>query len=350
MENLINELDNSNLSFCFNIEKTIEKGEDADPVLLVEGKKYFISVFDGMGGAGSTVYSFDGVQRSGAFIASRTVKKTLERLLHNIIKQNEVFDEKITETLKNEVLKDLNSQLKELKHEVSALKSKLIKTLPTTFAGQLIYEEEKEIKVFSFSAGDSRNYILSPQKGLSQLSKDDLKENFDAFENITKDAQMSNFIHIEGDFKINLKEYSFDNQECILISATDGCFGYFPTPLHFENIILNSISSSDTISECKDLLIENIKEVAGDDFSLSFLPIGFGSFNGIKESFKARLEFMYQDNMKTLEEEDKKYEKLKKDKIRIEEDLKHQEKFRIEAQTMFWEEYKKNYELYKSKK
>ena len=42
--------------FAFNLPKIIDQGEDADPLLLAAGDIGLVAVFDGMGGAGGTVY------------------------------------------------------------------------------------------------------------------------------------------------------------------------------------------------------------------------------------------------------------------------------------------------------
>lgn len=56
-------------------------------------------------------------------------------------------------------------------------------------------------------AGDSRAYVLKPDKGLIQLSKDDLKLDNDPFENLKNDSPLSNMICLENDFKLNHKTY-----------------------------------------------------------------------------------------------------------------------------------------------
>ncbi|MBK7637414.1 MAG: hypothetical protein IPJ13_26350 [Saprospiraceae bacterium] len=124
---------------------------------------------------------------------------------------------------------------------------------------------------------------MSPEKGLIQISKDDLKLDNDPYENIENDSPLSNMINLEEDFKLNHKACTFE-LPIIAIVATDGCFGYYSTPMHFEFHLLNSLMQSNVEEEFKNKLIDELGRVSGDDFSLSLTSIQtieFLKFKGI---------------------------------------------------------------------
>ena len=53
------------ISFRFNLHKVAGQGEDADPILRVGPDLGLLAVFDGMGGAGETVYETPDGPRTG---------------------------------------------------------------------------------------------------------------------------------------------------------------------------------------------------------------------------------------------------------------------------------------------
>lgn len=71
-----------------------------------------------------------------------------------------------------------------------------------------------------------------------------------------------------------------------MISATDGCFGYFLTPMHFHNVLLAGLKNSlDEDGWC--LYVKDaFAKVTGDDVSLSLCAIGYESFDELKASFE----------------------------------------------------------------
>ena len=59
------------VSFKFCTAKVAGEGEDADPILRVGPDLGLLAVFDGMGGAGGTVYEPPDGPRTGAYLAAR---------------------------------------------------------------------------------------------------------------------------------------------------------------------------------------------------------------------------------------------------------------------------------------
>ncbi len=283
--------------FTIWIEKIDGQGEDAPPTLLFQSaqKEGLLAVYDGLGGAGSKTYLLQEnkqeIRKSGAYLASRLAKESLEQAYHREIDKN-AFLESLENTLKTA----FQTYAQNLDSTESKLKSKLIKTLPTTLAG-LYYTHkptDKTCSIQSFWAGDSRNYLLTSAKGLQPLSTDDLHKNPDALENLWQDAPLSNCIEATGNYHIHQKTFSITSP-AILISASDGCFGYLPSPMHFEYILLKTlIESVYDAEDWRDKLIEMLLPIAADDVSLSLVALGIENLNALKVYLFTRYQSVYQ--------------------------------------------------------
>ena len=339
-------MENSRLTLSFNVAKTENQGEDADPVFYQKDNLYFLSVSDGMGGAGSTTYEIDGVQKSGAFLSSRLVNQQAEAFFSDLVNKGEIFNENNLGDLRTALLNPLQQKISEVKKNGgSKLKSKLLKDLPTTFSGLFINKNENNIDVCSIWAGDSRNYLFAEVDGLQQLSADDLKQKYDPLENLSKDSPLNNVVSADGDFTIRFNKIS-TTPPCILFSATDGCYGYFNTPMQFEYAMLQTMFNSDNIEEWKQKLINEIGSVAGDDYSISLVTIGYNSFQEIKGHFNKRMHDVYRHYVTDLEKQDEMMKNLFEEKKIIEKDIKKVDFERIESQKQIWEDYKKQYLKY----
>lgn len=119
--------------------------------------------------------------------------------------------------------------------------------------------------------------------GLYQISIDDLKGELDPLQNLREDAPMSNCIQADAPFRINHKKITLKNKsKFVVISATDGCFGYYPSPMDFEKALIDSLNKSNSIDELKEMLALAFTYVSADDFSFSIACIGFKNFNELK--------------------------------------------------------------------
>ena len=343
MQNTNNVLEKNDVVLSFNIAKTQNEGEDADPVFVHKNNLYFLSVCDGMGGAGSTTYAVNGVQVSGAYISSRLVNKQAENYFSSIIETGSTFNENNLEELKSAFLTPLKEKLIEIKKDVeSKLKSKLLKDLPTTFSGLFISKGEINVEVCSIWAGDSRNYVFNDSDGLQQLSSDDLRQKYDPLENLAKDSPLDNVVSADGDFKIRFNKITTASP-CILFTVTDGCYGYFNTPMQFEYAMLAALHNSNTVEEWKEKLIAEFEAVAGDDYSISLIAIGYNNFTEIKSKFTQRMEDVYRQFVMDLQKKDTLISDSATERKILEEEIKQAELQRSELQKKIWQDYKKHY-------
>ncbi|MFN3317070.1 MAG: hypothetical protein ACK40K_09680, partial [Raineya sp.] len=200
-------------------------------------------------------------------------------------------------------------KIAQLDQQRSKLRSKLIKRLPTTIAGLTFSIEEGETMqentyyIESFWAGDSRVYVWLPS-GLKQISEDNLTEKLDAQENLEQDAPISNCINADEDFELHHRRMVFQ-EPIVLITATDGTFGYLPTPAHFEYYLLATLHHPHTCTteDWQNILTLALENVTGDDMSLCLLTLGYKDLEYLKYASLKRLlqlknEFIFSEKSK----------------------------------------------------
>ena len=283
------------LSFTLDLPKIENEGEDAPPLLTSSENRCAIGVFDGMGGAGAEVYQEVDQKHTGAYFASRTVKDIVEQF----VQDSNVYDngpEALSNSMK-EIIKDgLQKKRETLKGSQTLLVSKMVKTLPTTMAISFISNKEDKWNIQVFWAGDSRVYLLTP----NTVTKDDLSIEQDPFQNLYNDSSLSNMVNLSQDFTINYKEYEA-KLPCVVLAATDGCFGYLPSPMHFEELLLETMFLSNSINEWELMLTEKLKEVACDDCTMSLIS-NLTEYDTLKNSFNKRYQFLSQE-MRDIDDE-----------------------------------------------
>lgn len=341
------EFDKLNENFMsFNIEKIKDNGEDSDPLIIYRNKKVGLFVFDGLGGAGSKKISVGETIKTSAFLASRKVQELTNSFFEDAFYNNITIDSDFITRYKDYLKENLISYKTELKIEKSKIKSSLIKILPTTISGIIISEDktnENKLTVYNIWAGDSRNYILSSQYGLVQLTTDDLKERGDAFKNLSSDSKMSNCISADNDFKINHYQHNSIATPVIFFSTTDGAFDYLPTPMHFEYLLLESIIKSSNLTELKQKLTLEFNNIAGDDVSMAFAYFGWDNYLTLKQGFTKRLKFI---KAAFIEPIDELYQNLEKENEELENMKKKISKKRLEVnrlKTNLWTKYSLDY-------
>ena len=281
--------------FTIDIEQIQGKGEDAPALLLeFEDNTIIIGVADGMGGAGGTVYDIDRTKRSGAYLASHIVTSIAEKYFVNFKEQGHSITNVIKEKIAEELKHHINQGLQQILHKIDKegnvklkIKSKLIKRLPTTLALCYIKPNEKDFDLYNYWAGDSRVYSLDSFSGLHQLTEDNLVNKTDAFDNLLNDSKISNCINADSDYTINVNHLNLKSPQ-IIIASTDGAFGYLPTPVHFEHLLLDTLIHSSSAEDWKTNLNNSFEHNQSDDVSLSLTLLGYKDFREVKNSFKER--------------------------------------------------------------
>ncbi|TAE67308.1 MAG: hypothetical protein EAZ85_15200 [Bacteroidetes bacterium] len=293
------------MNFLAYYEQILNKGEDAFPTLIhTKNNLVWLGVYDGMGGSGGKSYQIENETYSGAYIGARKVKEITEFYLENY--QNILNLDEFTKYLKE----NLDFFADKFANQTSLIKSKLLKQFPTTLC-LLSWEwiENNQIFLQTFNAGDSRVYAFTPEN-CQLLTKDDLEQEIDCYENLRSESGLHNYIAANENFFITQKNYTFQ-KPCLLLVATDGVFHYFETPMHFEYIFLQTlVHTKSNIDNWQSILLENLIKYSSDDISFVISAVGFKDFSQMQNIFYARYQFLYQNFIEPYQKKEKTAEEL----------------------------------------
>lgn len=289
--------------FVVEGEMISDNGEDSY-MFAINDNYGIVGVFDGCGGLGSRRYP-EYNNKSGAYISSRIVSVTVMKWFEETcnanfkLSLNNVKD--VCEDLKKVILSEL--KLCEQKTNINGIKGSMTKNFPTT--SSIILFEHKNETLYSYYiwSGDSRGFILN-EYGLAQITKDDIADESDAFDNISNDSCLTNVISAKNDFKLNRNVISCKSG-CILITATDGCFAYFATPMEFEYMLTDTLLKSRSIDEWKCRINSFIKKYTADDYTIGIVVYGYDEFKKLKKNYIKRHEFIKNNYINKLSNADK---------------------------------------------
>lgn len=273
------------VAFGFNLGKILDQGEDSDPILRAGRSLALLAVFDGMGGAGGTVYETPEGPRTGAYIASRIARDVVEQRMVELLRPDWYLDgTTVAQDLQRAVKSALEERLQELNAPKSGLRSKLLRALPTTMALVALQRRsstDDDWLAHVLWAGDSRAYVAEPG-GLRQLTTDDLRDPGDAMANLRHDSVVGNAMSADVDFHVSYRRVDL-KAPFLVVCATDGCYGYVRSPMHFEHLVLNTLQQGEDVAGWSARLQEEIKAVTGDDAAMSALAIGadFAQLQGL---------------------------------------------------------------------
>ena len=205
--------------------------------------------------------------------------------------------------------------------QTSRIFGTMVRDFPTTAAAALVRNSEQGTEVQCFWAGDSRVYLMN-RDGLAQLTRDDV-DGTNAMSNLRSDGALTNVVAADREFVLHAgKKLRFgDKDPYMIFAATDGCFGYLPTPMDFEDMILTCLLKAAGPMDFRHRLEESIRETAGDDYTLAFMSFGFGDFRTMQESMRPRKRTLQHDYMDWMEQDPS-----------------------LEMQERLWQEYRINYE------
>ncbi len=258
-------------------ERVADHGEDADPLVLYKRSTGhgMVSVFDGVGGAGRAAAgrTTDGRVRTQAWVASRRVRALAEEWF--VLAQTGTgLGEHIAERLPTPA------------GGRTRVRGTIHREFPTTVAGLEFVVDGHEVRWHALWAGDSRCYVAEPGPGLQQLSRDDT-DSSDALDLLVQDPPMTNMVSAGRAFALNMWTGSAP-LPCLLVCATDGFFGYVPTPALFEHVLWDTLVGSHDVVHWASQLAERVRGYTGDDASLAVVALGFSGFGELRSAFRDR--------------------------------------------------------------
>jgi len=328
------------VSFGFNLGKISGQGEDSDPILRDGRDLALLAVFDGMGGAGGTVYETPEGPRTGAYLASRVARDVVERRMVELLEPDWNLDGRAAAAdLQRNVKDALIERLAELKAPPSGLRSRLLRALPTTMALVALQRTQpggSRWAAHVLWAGDSRAYVFEPG-GARQLTTDDIRDPGDAMANLLHDSVVSNAMSADTDFEVRYRKVEL-TAPFILLCTTDGCFGYVRSPMHFEHLVLSRLQAARTVDGWSEALQSDIATVTGDDAAMSALGVG-ASFTELKALFADRTRTLVAESLGPLD--------AAADAVmRAEAELESARSRQVETTADVWQAYKPGYERY----
>lgn len=329
------------LSFGFNLAKVPGEGEDSDPIVRDGRELGLVAVFDGMGGAGGTVYETPDGPRTGAYLASRVARDVVEeRMLALLDPEWNLAGPAAARDLRHSVKRALVDTLAGLNAPTSGLRSRLLRALPTTMALMALQRREPRKGRWAghvFWSGDSRVYVLDPATGAHQLTRDDLRDPGDALVNLRQDSVVSNAMSADIDFVVHHHQVEL-TAPFLAVAATDGCFGYLRTPIHFEHLVLASLRDSTEAGSWSRLLQQRIAAITGDDAAMAVLGVG-ADHGEFRQLFATRTAQIEQRCVVPLD-------KLESEVGRAEQAVAEARRRHAALQTSLWAAYKPEYERY----
>lgn len=280
-------------------EQRKDKGEDACAFCGTENAA-MIGVFDGLGGSGARRYPAYR-ENTGAYMASRAVA--------GFVKEWFSKDYATAEPAEPELRACIEAALDACSRHsgtpggrLKGIKGSIFHEFPTTAAIAVCRPQMQDGKVRDYIvdyiwAGDSRGYLLC-ENGLVQITTDDADEE-DIRSSMNSDAPMNNVISHSEPWELH-RERLLVRTPGIVITATDGSFGYWSSPMELEHILLKTMRDSENAMDWQDKLDEEINSVAGDDFTLLGLAFGFDTFENMKAKFNNRLQILEKDYIKQM--------------------------------------------------
>jgi len=241
--------------------------------------------------------------------------------------------------LHRSVQQALRQRLEELNAPPSGLRSRLLRALPTTMALVALQRTQPGGPVWAchmFWAGDSRAYVFEPA-GARQLTTDDLRDPGDALANLRRDSVVSNAMSADTDFHVNYRKIEL-RAPFLVVCATDGCFGYVRTPMHFEHMVLSRLESARSTEAWSSSLQAEIAAVTGDDAAMSVLGVGAG-FNEFQKLFEPRVTELARDFIGPLDE-------LSNAITQAEQELEALRSRQLGETAQMWSRYRPEYERY----
>lgn len=161
----------------------------------------------------------------------------------------------------------------------------MAKDFPTTAAAAKCSCSPSRVDADFLWCGDSRGFLMTAD-GLKQITVDDVQHTVDG-PDMRSDGIMTSVCSASKPFHLHEKQVSC-SQPCIVLTATDGCFGYVESPIQFEALLLDTLLQSSSIEDWREKLFGILKKISADDYTMCLACFGYASFADLKKAFEPR--------------------------------------------------------------
>ncbi|MFJ2958529.1 serine/threonine protein phosphatase [Streptomyces sp. NPDC087270] len=263
-------------------------GEDAEPLVLhhVPSGAGLLAVFDGSGGSGAAPawQGADGRTYTGAWVGARAARLGTERWFQRLVEHGEPDTaDRLAEHLRG----TLRAAAPPARGKITG---SMRRALPTTLSAVAYRLGPDRVSWRALWAGDSRSYALLPGSGLHALTRDHTTED-DALDQLRQDPPMTNVVCADRDFTVDAQPASGRREfalPCVLLSGTDGFFGYVHTPALFEYLLLSTLGRAGDMADWAARLRTAVQAYTADDASLGLAALGFPDFRALRAAFRER--------------------------------------------------------------
>jgi len=173
--------------------------------------------------------------------------------------------------------------------------------------------------------------------GARQLMTDDLRDPGDALANLRHDSVVSNAVSADTDFHVNYRRVEL-TAPFLLVCATDGCFGYLPSPMHFERLVLAPLGTSRTVQAWSGAVQREISAVTGDDAAMAVMAVG-ADLGELKRLYAPRVAELEQQFTTPIDGLGRAVE-------RAEQELQRLRQRQLDDTQQLWARYQPDYEHY----
>jgi hypothetical protein len=157
--------------------------------------------------------------------------------------------------------------------------------------------------------------------------------------NLTDDSVMSNCISADTEFYVDHHQVQLQ-APFLLLCATDGCFAYVRSPMHFEHLLLSTMQAARDVPAWQQALEAAVTAITGDDAAIALLGLG-ADLDGFKQLFKDRTDELGRRYIDPLDELDGQVRQA-------EQQLAGLRARRVELGAELWGSYKGGYEHYQA--
>lgn len=295
MKNYISAVPDTWLAICK--EARPDSGED-NFCRAFTNSAGLLAVFDGCGGSGARRHRFYS-DKTEAFMASRMCAGVFYDTFSECFSADSATSPAaFVKTAAENCRLVLDTFQPSVDQTVPQIGGSLMKVLPSTAAAVLIQPVSEDVfDLTAIWAGDSRVYVMD-ERGLAQLTVDDTGVE-DPFDNLYDDGIMRNIISAGRPVKLHTRTVRVQ-KPFFTLAATDGCFGYFSTPMEFEAVLLDAMCRAQSPAQWENALKSSIGTVAGDDFTLCLAAYGYPDFRRLQNAYTPRLQQLNTDYIQNL--------------------------------------------------